>query len=389
MEKKKRKIVILGSTGSIGTQTLDIVSRHLDEFKVVGISGNSRHELLNEQIEKFKPQYCAIGDASLAGHLDSTRTKILSGRQGIIDMCNLCGAEIAVCAIVGIAGLESTIACIKNGMTIALANKETLVAGGKLVTDLAKKHNVPIYPVDSEHSAIFQCLQNSDNSNGIKTIYLTASGGPFVDTPAESMQNITVEQALKHPNWSMGAKITIDSATMMNKGLEVIEAKHLFNVEPSMIEVCVHRKSIVHSMVEFMDNSILAQMGNPDMRIPIQYAIMYPRRIESPSMPLDIFSMGPLEFEKPDYDKFKCLGIAFKALEDGKCRSLVVNSANEVTVEAFLKGKIKFTEIYEIIHKAYDTIEPADENSLKDILMLDEHTRRVCGELVNKRRKND
>ena len=351
MNKKKRKIVILGSTGSIGTQTLDIIENHSDEFEVVGISGNSNYTLLNEQIEKFKPVYCAIGDESLAKHLIDSDTKILTGQRGIIEMCSLCGADIAVCAIVGIAGIESTIACIQNKMIIALANKETLVAGGKLVTELAQQHNVPVYPVDSEHSAIFQCIQNDENRKGLKSIYLTASGGPFVDTPAKDMERITVEQALKHPNWAMGAKITIDSATMMNKGLEVIEAKYLFNVNPSQIKVCIHRKSIVHSMVEFMDNSILAQLGNPDMRIPIQYAIMYPRRVQCPSKPLDIFSMGALEFEKPDFDKFKCLQIAFRALDEGRCRSLVVNSANETAVEAFLQNRIKFTEIYDIIEK--------------------------------------
>lgn len=385
MKKEKRKIVILGSTGSIGTQTLDIISHHMDEFEVVGISGNSNYTLLNEQIDKFKPAYCAIADESLAKYLNNTETQILTGQQGIIDMCDMCGAQIAVCAIVGIAGLESTIACIKNNMVIALANKETLVAGGRLVNQLAQKHNVPIYPVDSEHSAIFQCIQNDDNKKGLKNIYLTASGGPFVDTPAGDMANITVQQALKHPNWAMGAKITIDSATMMNKGLEVIEAKYLFNLDASQIKVCIHRKSIVHSMVEFMDNSILAQLGNPDMRIPIQYAIMYPRREQCPSKPLDIFSMGALEFERPDFDKFKCLQIAFRALDEGRCRSLVINSANEVAVEAFLKGRVKFTEIYEIIEKAYDKIETADETSLSDILMLDKRTREFCSELIRKR----
>ena len=381
----KKKILILGSTGSIGTQTLDIISHYKERFEVVGISGNKNFKLLNEQIEKFKPKFCAIADKSLEKNIIAQNTKVLSGRDGLINMCNECGAELAVCAIVGIAGLESTIECIKNGMTIALANKETLVAGGKLVTDLAKEYNTPIYPVDSEHSAIFQCLQNEANQKGIKNIYLTASGGPFVDTPKAGMEKITVEQALKHPNWSMGAKITIDSATMMNKGLEVIEAKYLFDVESTNIKVCVHRKSIVHSMVEFMDNSILAQLGNPDMRIPIQYAIMYPERIECPSKPLDIFSVGALEFEKPDFDKFPCLAIAYKALEDKNSRSLVINSANEVAVDAFLKGRIKFTEIYDIIESAYNSIETINESSLSDILELDKKTRIYCDELAGKR----
>jgi len=381
----KRKIVILGSTGSIGTQTLDIISHNQDKFEVVGISGNKNYKLLNEQIEKFKPLFCTIGDKSLEKQLDASNTKIFTGNDGLIEMCNECDADIAVCAIVGIAGLESTITCIKNGMTIALANKETLVAGGKLVTDLAKQFNTPIYPVDSEHSAIFQCLQNDANVNGIKNIYLTASGGPFVDTPKEDMANITIEQALNHPNWSMGAKITIDSATMMNKGLEVIEAKHLFDVDSTQIKVCVHRKSIVHSMVEFMDNSVLAQLGNPDMRIPIQYAIMYPDRVECPSESLDIFSVGALEFERPDFDKFPCLAIAFKALEDSNCRSLVINSANEVAVEAFLNGRIKFTDIYNIIVSAYTNLDGAKEDSLSQILDLDKQTRIYCNELMRKR----
>lgn len=385
MKTQKKKIVILGSTGSIGTQTLEIVDHYPNRFEVVGISGNKNYRLLNEQIEKYNPEFCTIADENLEGYIIAGNSKVLSGKDGIIKMCNECGADIAVCAIVGIAGLESTVACIKQNMIIALANKETLVAGGELVNKLAKQYNTPIYPVDSEHSAIFQCLQNDANEKGIRNIILTASGGPFVDIPKNEMTNITIEQALNHPNWSMGAKITIDSATMMNKGLEVIEAKYLFDVDYSQIKVCVHRKSIVHSMVEFMDNSILAQLGNPDMRIPIQYAIMYPERVECPSEPLDIFSVGSLEFEKPDYGKFPCLGIAFKALEDKNCRSLVINSANEIAVEAFLKGRIKFTEIYDIIESAYVNLGTANEDSLLDILELDKVTRIYCNELMHKR----
>lgn len=385
MAAKKKKIVILGSTGSIGTQTLDVIDSYSDRFEVVGISGNKNYKLLNEQIEKYRPKFCAVADGDLKDYIIEGNAKVLSGKDGIIKMCNECGADIAVCAIVGIAGLESTVECIKQGMTIALANKETLVAGGELVNKLAKEYNTPIYPVDSEHSAIFQCLQNDANERGIKNVILTASGGPFVDTPKNEMANITIEQALNHPNWSMGAKITIDSATMMNKGLEVIEAKYLFNVDYTQIKVCVHRKSIVHSMVEFMDNSILAQLGNPDMRIPIQYAIMYPERVECPSEPLDIFSVGALEFEKPDYAKFPCLGIAFKALEDKNCRSLVINSANEIAVDAFLRGRIKFTEIFDIIKSAYVNVGTANEDSLFDILELDKVTRTYCNELMHKR----
>jgi len=387
LTQEKKKIIILGSTGSIGTQALDIIDYHKDKFEVVAISGNKNYKLLNQQIEKYKPAYCAIADESLEKHLISEQTKIFSGDEGIIEMCKICGAEIAVCAIVGIAGLKSTIACIECSMTIALANKETLVAGGKLVTELAAKYKTPIYPVDSEHSAIFQCIQNESNRRGIKNIYLTASGGPFVDTPIEEMHKITVEQALKHPNWSMGAKITIDSATMMNKGLEVIEAKYLFNVESSMIKVCVHRKSIVHSMVEFKDHSILAQLGRPDMRIPIQYAIMYPDRIDCPSEELDIFAAGSLEFERPDFDKFPCLKIAYKSLEEGSGRSLVINSANEEAVEAFLNGKIKYNEIYEIIESAYNKVETADENDISSILETDKRTRIFCREIMHKRRQ--
>lgn len=299
-----------------------------------------------------------------------------------------CGADIALCAIVGIAGLESTICCINEGMTIALANKETLVAGGKLVTQLAKQKKVDIYPVDSEHSAIFQCLQNDENTKGLKKLYLTASGGPFIDTPKSDMASISIEQALNHPNWSMGAKITIDSATMMNKGLEVIEAKYLFDVSAEQIQVCIHRKSIIHSMVEFMDNSILAQLGNPDMRIPIQYALMYPRRIKCPSEPLDIFNMGALEIEKPDFDKFPCLAIAYKALDDGKCRSLVINAANEIAVDAFLKGKIKYTDIYDVIESAYINLDSVNEDSLIEILKLNNKTRAYCNEEIHKKRSN-
>ena len=319
----KKKLLILGSTGSIGTQTLEIVRNHPQRFEVAGLSANGNYKLLNKQIAEFKPKCAALSDEKLSGKIDAG-TKSFYGRGGLVQMCSETEADIAVTAIVGLAGLPVTAECIKKGMAIALANKETLVGGGAYITNLAKEHSADIIPVDSEHSAIFQCLQNGTNRRAVKKIILTASGGPFYGYSKDELNKVTPEMALKHPNWDMGGKITIDSATLMNKGLEVIEAKWLFGLEAHQIDVMVHRKSIVHSLVEFNDNSVLAQLGVPDMRIPIQYALTYPERVECSAPKLDLLNAGPLEFSKPDMDTFYLLKLAYDALKAGKGKALVL-----------------------------------------------------------------
>lgn len=329
-----KKILILGSTGSIGRQTLQIIDRHKDRFEVVGLCCKSSYNELNAQIKIYNPAYAAIERSDLKDKVLNIKN-LYTGVEGIISMCRDCGADIVVAAMVGLAGLDAVLACIDAGMRIALANKETLVGGGRLVMKKAEESECEVIPIDSEHSAIFQCLQNRENEKSIKNLILTASGGPFVDFPADKMDRITPEMALNHPNWKMGRKVTIDSATMMNKGLEVIEAHWLFNISVSRIKVAIQRQSIVHSMVEFKDNSIIAQMGLPDMRIPIQYALTYPERLECPATETDIFSIPPIDFIKPDMVKFPCLNIAYEAIKHGKGKTVVVNAANEIAVNSF------------------------------------------------------
>ena len=287
-------------------------------------------------------------------------------------------ADIALVAIVGLAGLPVTIECIKKKMTIALANKETLVGGGRVVTEMLGQYGVDIIPVDSEHSAIFQCIQNKDNENSINKIILTASGGPFYGYDREQLENVTPQMALKHPNWRMGGKITIDSATLMNKGLEVIEAKWLFGLDADKIDVAIHKKSIAHSMVEFDDGSILAQLGMPDMRIPIQYALTYPKRIKCDAPKLDIFKCGALEFERADMKTFSLLELAYDALRQGNGKAVIVNAANEIAVHAFLTEKISFNGIMDVVHNAYNKLPSIDESNIADVLLLDKETRRYC-----------
>ena len=375
--------MIFGSTGSIGTQTLEIVRKHPQRFEVAGLSANGNYELLNRQIAEFKPKYAALSDEAASGRIRDG-AKAFYGSQGLINMCHEAEADVAVTAIVGLAGLPVTTECIKKGMTIALANKETLVGGGEYITKLAEKYGSDIIPVDSEHSAIFQCLQNDANRRAVKRIILTASGGPFYGHTATELEKVTPEMALRHPNWEMGGKITIDSATLMNKGLEVIEAKWLFGLGAHQIDVLVHRKSIVHSMVELNDNSVLAQMGVPDMRIPIQYALTYPERIECSAPQLDLLECGPLEFMKPDMQTFYLLRLAYDALERGSGNALALNSANEVAVEAFLKGKISFIQIMEVVNNAYTNSSDIDEGDIKEILLLDGEVRELCREYIEK-----
>ena len=339
-----KKISILGSTGSIGKQTLDVVRQHKDKFEVVAISANSSVDLLLEQIKEFKPKYVAVYNESSYIKLKSMipldiNIEVLCGMEGLKTISSLPEIDVLLTAIVGMIGLVPTLEAIKAGKDIALANKETLVCAGDLVMSEAKKMGVSILPVDSEHSAIFQCL-NGENNKEIEKIILTASGGPFRGKTKEELVNVTKNQALKHPNWSMGRKISIDSSTLMNKGLEVIEAKWLFGVEHDKIDVVVHPQSIIHSMVQFIDSSVIAQLGCPDMRLPIQYALSYPNRIECDFERLDLAKIATLTFENPDMDTFPCLKLAYETLKMGGTYSAVLNSANEILVSEFL-GNIK------------------------------------------------
>lgn len=372
------KIVsILGSTGSIGTQALDVIKKA--GFSVSALTANSSVDVLEKQIREFKPKLAAVCDekaaADLKARVSDTFTKVLSGEYGVCECAACEESDIVLNSVVGMAGLKPTLTAIEAGKDIALANKETLVAGGRIVIDSAKRKNVKIYPVDSEHSAIFQCIQGVSDKKWIKKLILTASGGPFFGKKKEDLRNVTVEQALNHPNWSMGAKITIDSATMMNKGLELIEAVWLFGVEPKNVDIVVHRESIVHSLVEMSDNSVLAQLGLPDMRIPIQYALMYPERTESPVNELSLSDVGTLTFAKPDYDTFKCINICRNAIEKGGLYPAAANSANEEANRLFREGKIKFLDIAQLVGEASEQVGKAGDYTFEDVLATDRAAR--------------
>ncbi len=373
-----KKIAILGSTGSIGTQTLE-VCENLPNVQVMGLSVNKNIKLAEEQIRKYKPKLVSVADEECGKLLKvavaDTDTKIVCGKESVSQVSTMAEIDTVVTSIVGIAGLVPTMDAIKNGVNIALANKETLVTAGNIVTDSAKEHNVSILPVDSEHSAIFQCIGNHTNSQ-INRLIITASGGSFYGKTHDELKNATVNDALNHPNWSMGQKITIDSATLMNKGLEVIEAHWLFNMDYENIDVVVHRESIVHSLVEFKDKSILAQMGLPDMKLPIHYALCYPDRVPSAIKQLNLADIGKLTFAKPDYDTFKCLKLAIEAGKTGGTAPTVLNGANEVAVELFLKGKIKFNNIAEIVSDALLNHKNILNPNLSDIIETDQETRK-------------
>mgnify|MGYP004639824245 CR=1 FL=1 len=364
-----KSMVILGSTGSIGTQALDVA--RLRNFTVRALTSNSNIDLLEEQIREFKPEIAAVADESRAAELRTkvadTSTRVLGGEEGICAAAQL-NADKVLNSIVGIAGLKPTLAAIEAGNDIALANKETLVAGGELVTSRAKEKGVSILPVDSEHSAIFQSLQGSPGKKSVKRLILTASGGPFFGRTRADLEGVTVEQALKHPNWSMGAKITIDSATMMNKGLELIEAVWLFSMDPKDIDIVVHRQSVIHSLVEFCDNSVIAQLGVPDMRIPIQYALTYPNRIPSPVKELSLTDYGTLTFDKPDYETFGLINVCRKAINDGGLFPACANAANEEANLAFRQGKIKFLQIEELVRETVENAQRFDTYKLGDVL---------------------
>jgi 1-deoxy-D-xylulose-5-phosphate reductoisomerase len=381
----KRKIALLGSTGSIGTQALDVIRVNSDKFEVEVLSANTNADLLIKQALEFDPNAVVIADERKYNYvkdaLSKTDIKVYAGAQALADIMTMDQIDVVLTAWVGYAGLAPTIAAIKAGKTIALANKETLVVAGELVTALAKEFGVNIYPVDSEHSAIFQCLAGEFH-NPIEKIILTASGGPFRGRSSDYLQNVTKEQALKHPNWDMGAKITIDSASLMNKGLEVIEAKWLFGLRPDQIEVIVHPQSIIHSIVQFEDGSMKAQMGLPDMKLPIQYAIGFPHRIKSDFPRFDFIKYPQLTFEQPDIKTFRNLGFAFDALNKEGNMACIVNAANEVAVEAFLKDKIKFLQMSDVIEECMKSISFIYNPSYNDYVDTDRLTRIKAWEKV-------
>lgn len=375
---EKRRIAILGSTGSIGKQALDVISQHSDLLTAEVLTANTQADELIRQALLFKPNCVVIGDKNLypqvKNALSETETKVFAGSESLDDVVQMDCVDMVLTAVVGFAGLSPTIKAIKSGKTIALSNKETLVVGGEYISRLAIERKVVVLPVDSEHSAVFQCL-NGEVGNAIRTIYLTASGGPFRRMSRADMENVTVEQALRHPNWSMGRKVTIDSASMMNKGLEMIEAKWLFGVEAKQIKAVIHPQSIIHSMVEFEDGCLKAQLGVADMRLPIQYALMYPDRLPNNSKQFNPFENDTLTFEQPDFDRFPCLALAYEAIEKGGNTPAVMNAANEVAVQAFLDGRIRFTQIADIIAKAMNTFSHIKQPSLEDYFMTDREVR--------------
>lgn len=371
-----KNISILGSTGSIGTQTLDIVSKN-DDLKVSALAAYGNIELLEEQIRKFSPKLVCVYSEKKAEQLklniSDMDVKIVTGMDGLIDVASIEEADIVVTAIVGMIGIKPTMAAIKAGKDIALANKETLVTAGHIIIPAAKEYNVSILPVDSEHSAIFQCL-NGERKQEIDKILLTASGGPFRGKTTDELKDVTVEAALKHPNWAMGRKITIDSATMVNKGLEVIEAKWLFDVDFSQVQVVVQPQSLIHSMVQFKDGAVMAQMGTPDMRLPIQYAVYYPERRYLDGQRVDFSKIGSITFEEPDMETFRGLKFAYEAGRCGGSMPTVFNAANEKAVAMFLDRKIKFLDIYQIIEEAMNNVKLVSEPSIDEILAVEKET---------------
>nr|WP_299418469.1 1-deoxy-D-xylulose-5-phosphate reductoisomerase [uncultured Emticicia sp.] len=382
---QKRHLAILGSTGSIGTQTLEVVEANPDIFEIEVLTAQNNADLLIEQAAKFRPNVVVISNEDhydkVFAALDPLNIKVYTGEKSLVSVVEMESVNMVLTALVGYAGLIPTIAAIRAGKHIALANKETLVVAGELVTELAQKNKVDILPVDSEHSAIFQCLVGEFH-NPIEKIILTASGGPFRGKDSAFLKTVTKVQALKHPNWSMGAKITIDSASLMNKGLEVIEAKWLFGLSPDQIEVVVHPQSIIHSMVQFEDGSMKAQMGLPDMRVPIQFAIGYPNRLKSSFPRMDFAQFPSLTFEKPDYETFRNLGFAFEALEVGGNMACIVNAANEIAVAAFLRDEIGFLEMSDLIENCMKKVSFVRTPTLEDYIETDKETRRLALEFV-------
>lgn len=379
----KKQIAILGSTGSIGTQALQVIEEHPDLYEVYAITANNRVDKLIEQARKFQPEAVVIANEDkyqqLKDALADLPIKVYAGAEALCEIVESGPVNIVLTAMVGYAGLKPTINAIKAGKTIALANKETLVVAGELITELAQQYRTPILPVDSEHSAIFQCLEMN---NPISKVILTASGGPFRTFSMEQLATVTKEQALKHPNWSMGAKITIDSASMMNKGFEVIEAKWLFGVKPEQIEVVVHPQSVIHSMVEYMDGAVKAQLGVPDMRLPIQYAFSYPKRESLSGERLDFMKCNTLTFEAPDTKRFRNLAFAYEAMDRGGNMACILNAANEVVVAAFLKDQISFLGMSDVIEKTMNRVSFISNPTYNDYVETDAIARRIAAELV-------
>ena len=380
-----KQIAILGSTGSIGRQALDVIASHSDEYGVYAITANNSVDLLIEQALRFKPEAVVIANEAhypkLRDALAGEPIKVYAGSDAINQIVQADPIDIVLASMVGFAGLCPTIEAIKAGKVIALANKETMVVAGELVTSLALKYKTPILPVDSEHSAIFQCL-SGETQNPVEKILLTASGGPFRTLGTDQLKTVTKAQALRHPNWDMGAKITIDSASMMNKGFEVIEAKWLFGVPYSKIQVVVHPQSVIHSMVQFADGAVKAQLGAPDMRLPIQYAFSYPRRLNADFPRVDFTALGTLTFEEPDTQRFRNLALAYKALERGGNMPCILNAANEVCVAAFLNDRIGFLEMSDVIAEAMERVAFRKESTLEDYINTDAESRRVAASLI-------
>ena len=377
LNNNMKKVLILGSTGSIGINTLNVIRNFPEEFEITALTINTKIDLLEPQINEFNPKAVVVKDEKLGLELERRikgKCEVLVGEQGLIDAAASLDYDIFVGAMVGFCGLAPTLEAIKRGKTIALANKETLVVAGELVTNLCRKHKSKLLPTDSEHSAIFQCLEGEEKSQ-VEKIILTASGGPFLNKSKESLANVTVKEALNHPNWKMGNKITIDSASMMNKGLEIIEARWLFGITREEIDVLVHPQSIIHSMVQYVDGSIKAQLGLPDMKLPIQYALTYPKRLENKNARTDLAKIGSLTFYPPDEEKFECLKLAYQALNDGGTAPCILNAANEIAVDKFLKGIIKFTNIPKLIYKALEKIENHKEPDIYTIFNCDKETR--------------
>ena len=382
-----KNISILGSTGSIGTQALE-VAEHLG-VNIIALAANKNVDLLEKQIRKFKPRVVAVYDKQAAQNLRKNLTDVqiivLEGMEGLCEVASMTDAELVLTAVSGMIGLEPTLAAIKSKKNIALANKETLVAGGDLVMQAARENDVKILPVDSEHSAIFQCLEGCKDKKQIKKLILTASGGTFFGRTKDQLENITVEEALNHPSWNMGPKITIDSATLMNKGLEIIEAAHLFGIDADNIDVIVHKESVIHSMVEYVDDSIIAQMGTPDMKMPIQYAITYPNRANSLSAPLDLTKYKNLSFFEPNYETFEAINICKEALKIDGTMPAIINAANEEAVKLFLNKKIKFLEIIDIVKEAMNSFDAKHMATLDDVLRADKKVRGFVFENFSKK----
>ena len=387
-------LTILGSTGSIGESTLDVVSRHPEKFRVFALAGHRQVDKLAAQCKQFRPEYAVVGDADHAAELEKKlkqegiSTQVLYGSQALIDVASAEKVSGVMCAIVGAAGLPSALAAAQKGKTIYLANKETLVVSGELFMETARQNGATVLPIDSEHNAIFQVLPRDYtgrlNEHGINSIILTASGGPFLNTDLSTFDSITPEQAVKHPNWSMGRKISVDSASMMNKGLELIEAHWLFNCPPEKLEVVIHPQSVIHSMVRYRDGSVLAQLGNPDMRTPIAYCLGLPERIDSGVGELDFGALSALTFQKPDFDRFPCLKLAYQAMNAGGAAPCVLNAANEVAVAAFLDKRIKFTDIAKVVAHCLAQNFSDGRHDIEGLLAQDAQTRRQAEAFIGK-----